>query len=469
MNLPCRHGLMKSTSYFGEPMQNLGMRCCTLLLYVLAGLLNTLAAAQITAITHARLIDGSGSPATDDRTILIEGRTIKAVGGPDLKPPSGARVIDAKGKTAMPGLSDMHVHLTGGWDGETTDLLGYQNYMNSLLYSGVTTVLDTGNVPPFVLQLRLAIASGVVQGPRLYCVGPILDGADPVWGPIAVAVSSKYQVPSVVEQLKTDDVDLIKLYVGLSDRLVRAISAEAKKKQLRTIIDQWNRNGSMDLMDDGIAGFAHLPGHRISQDAIRHAKETGIFFISTLAVHEVFTGRRLADLHFLDDPLIADVTPPSHLKGLREFAQKPRSPELQGKIKQALLDFQGAEENVKPLWDSGVLIATGTDAPYPGDFQGEGVHHELELLVESGLTPLQAITASTKNAATIMGADKEWGTLEAGKLANILLIDGKPDQNISDTRRITFVMKQGDVIDREKLKFGPVSRDFPISSSVSTE
>ena len=166
----------------------------TLFFSLFAGFLNAPAAAQITAITHARLIDGTGRAAADDRTILIEGRVIKAVGGPDLMPPSGARVIDAKGKTAMPGLADMHVHLVGGWDGVSFDLLGYQNYMNSLLYSGVTTVLDTGNIPPYVLQLRQAVASGLVQGPRIYCVGPLLDGADPVWGPLGVAISSKYQL-----------------------------------------------------------------------------------------------------------------------------------------------------------------------------------------------------------------------------------------------------------------------------------
>ena len=94
----------------------------------------------------------------------------------------------------MPGLADMHVHLVGGWDGVSFDLLGYQNYMNSLLYSGVTTVLDTGNIPFYVLQLRQAIAPGIVQGPRIYCVGPLLDGADPVWGPLGVAISSKYQL-----------------------------------------------------------------------------------------------------------------------------------------------------------------------------------------------------------------------------------------------------------------------------------
>jgi hypothetical protein len=191
-----------------------------------------------------------------------------------------------------------------------------------------------------------------------------------------------------------------------------------------------------------------------------------MFFISTLAVYEVFTGRRLSDLRFLDDPLIANVIPPSQLKGLRDLAQKPIPPDQQEKLKQALIDFQGAENNVKPLWDSGVLIATGTDAPYPGDFQGEGVHHEMELLVESGLTPLQAITAATKNAAAIMNADKEWGTLEPGRLANILLIDGKPDQNINDTRRITFIMKQGEVINRDKLKFSSASNDFPVMGQI---
>ncbi len=210
-------------------MRKSRMSWCTLGFCLFAGFLTNLADAQTTVIRHARVIDGSGSPATDNRTILIEGRIIKAVGGPDLEYPSGAHVIDANGKTAMPGLSDMHVHLVGGWDGERSDLLGYQNYMNSFLYAGVTTVLDTGNVPLFVLQLRQSIASGMVQGPRVYCVGPLLDGADPEWGSIAVNVSSKYQVPSIIEELKAEDVDLVKLYVGLSDRLVRTISAEAKK------------------------------------------------------------------------------------------------------------------------------------------------------------------------------------------------------------------------------------------------
>ena len=107
------------------------------------------------------------------------------------------------------------------------------------------------------------------------------------------------------------------------------------------------------------------------------------------------------------------------------------------------VDLEGAESNVPRLRDAGVLFAAGTDAVYPGDFQGEGLHRELELLVESGLSPLQAITAATKNAAAIVNASAEWGTLEPGKLANLILVDGKPDRRIGDTRRIALVMKEG--------------------------
>lgn len=186
------------------------------------------AVGQGIAVTHVRLLDGTGAPPKENTTILVEGRTIKAVGPFDSKIPQGAKVIDAQGMTAMPGLADMHVHLEGGWDGERVDLLGYQNYLNALLFSGVTTVLDTGNTPDFILQLRAAVNSGVVLGPHIYCVGPILDGADPSWSSISVAVTSRYQVPSIVAQLKSQDVDLVKLYGGLSLRLVRAISAERR-------------------------------------------------------------------------------------------------------------------------------------------------------------------------------------------------------------------------------------------------
>src|SRR6184192_1150361 len=113
------------------------------------------AAQPAQAFTNAVLIDGTGAPAVEHATVVIRGATIEAAGpAGEVKIPSGAVVTDLHGKVLMPGLADMHVHLLGGWDGHAVDMLGYRRYMNALLYAGVTTVLDTGNVQPYIVQLR---------------------------------------------------------------------------------------------------------------------------------------------------------------------------------------------------------------------------------------------------------------------------------------------------------------------------
>ncbi len=426
-----------------------GLFCAALL-----GLAANWAGANAIAITNVRIIDGNGGVPIEHGAIVIDDRRIVAIGAAsDVSLPKGSRRIDAKGGTVIPGLADMHVHLLGGTDGVGLDILGYQKYMNALLYAGVTTVMDTGNVEPFVLQLRSAVRSGLVLGPRIYCVGPILDGADPVWPALSMAISSKDQVPRIVESLAGEKVDFIKLYVGLSDQLIRTISTEAKKRGVRTIIDQWRRNGSADVAEEGIAGFAHLPSRRISDDTIATIKAHNVFFITTLAVQESSLGRRFLDLSFLDNPLIADTTPKRALDGLRKEYAGLTAEQLAAKNGYTMrVDIKGAESNVPRLREAGILMAAGTDAIYPGDFQGEGLHRELELLVESGLTPLQAITIATKNAAAIVNASDEWGALEAGKLANLVIVDGRPDQKIGDTRRIVTVIKEGTVIDRTALR-----------------
>jgi imidazolonepropionase-like amidohydrolase len=429
-----------------------------LLLELLASTVGALVAvsavAASIAITNVRIIDGNGGAPIEDGRVIVQDKRIVGVGRvSEVAIPAGAKRLDGKGGSVLPGLADMHVHLLGGTNGVGLDILGYQKYLNALLYAGVTTVMDTGNVPPFILQLREEVRAGRVLGPRIYCVGPLVDGADPVWPALSVAVVSKDQVPRLVSSLADQHVDFVKLYVGLSDELVRTISAEAQKHGLRTIIDQWSRNGSADIAQEGIAGFAHFPSHRISDDAIATFKAHKVFLISTLAVQESSLGRRFADLGFLDNPLIADTTSKVALDGLRKEYAGLNAEQLAAKSTFTnSVDFQGAESNVPRLRDAGILFAAGTDAIYPGDFQGEGLHRELELLVESGLSPLQAITTATKNAAAIVNAANEWGTLEPGKLANLIIVDGKPDQRIGDTRRVAVVMKEGVLIDRTALR-----------------
>lgn len=404
------------------------------------------------AFTDAVLIDGTGAPAIEHATVVIRGEKIEAAGpASSVRIPHAAAITDLRGKVLMPGLADMHVHLVGGWDGHATDMLGYRRYLNALLYAGVTTVLDTGNVQPYIVQMRAEVAAGRLPGPRIYCVGPLVDGADPVWPPLSYSVPSVEQVPAVVAALKRDRVDLIKGYVGLSHPVLERLVEEGRKVSLRVIVDQWQRNGSRDLVDDGIYGFAHLPTRALTADDVQYMKAHETVFISTLIVYESFSRRRLRDLTFMQDPLVRDTSPPSFLQGLKAEAAHSLSPAEEEKARHWGEWLRHAQANAQALHRAGVLLAAGTDGAYPGDMQGEGLHRELELLVEAGLTPLEAISVATRNAARLIGAS-DWGTVEAGKLATFIIVDGRPDRDISQSRRVTGVFVRGRKIDRDGLR-----------------
>ncbi len=410
---------------------------------------------DVTAITNVRVIDGNGGDPIENGVILIRGERISAVGpGGSVTVPAGASIINAAGKTAMPGLADSHVHLVGGWDGDRVDMLGYQRYVHSLVYSGVTTIFDTGNVLPYIQQLHQEIEHGRLIGPRIYFVGPLIDGADAAWPPLSFAVSSISQISGYVRQLKAAGVHAIKGYGGLSNRQLAALVRAAGEESLSVFVDAWSSNGSADVIRTGVRAFAHLPGD-MTDEAVQLMLERDVACITTLAVTESFSRRRLGDLRFLSEPLIARTAPPWFLEEVREEATRPLSGADSSRMAGVAVRLEAGMRTAKRLFDAGVLLAAGTDAPYPGVFLGEGIHRELELLVEAGLTPLQAITVATKNAAILMNASEEWGTLEPGKRADIVIVSGNPAVRVGDTRQIEVVIKEGRSIDREKLEFDP--------------
>src|SRR5713226_5356894 len=405
-------------------------------------------------ILHARIIDGLGGRPIEDGAVILRGQTIEYAGpASGATVPRDAQIIEAKGKSVLPGLEDLHVHLQGAWDGISVDLLGYQRYLNAMLHSGITAVLDTGNYQPWVLQLRQEVASGHLLGPRIYCTGAMIDAADPAWPDLAYALTSRAQIPEFVQRDKRANVDLIKGYANLSDRMLRNLVEEAHKEKIRVVIDQWERNGSPDLVRTGIDGFAHAPTRKMPADDIQLIREHGLFVITTLVVEEYSGRRRLADLRFLDEPLIAEPTPPWFLTELRAEATRTLSEAEKKDAEKSAAGFEDMKRNVKKLVDAGVLVAAGTDAPYPGVFQGEAIHHELELLVEAGMTPLQAIRTATYNAAQIMRAEQEWGSLQPGRVANLVIVAGNPAARISDTRKIETVILNGKILDRASLRY----------------
>ena len=428
---------------------------CLIHLALLATVADRPAAAEPLAFVGATVVDGNGGAPLENGTVLVDGETIAALGrASEVEIPADARVVDAAGMTVLPGLADMHVHLLGGWDGVTVDMLGYQRYLNALLYAGVTTVFDTGNVLPFILQMRDAVAAGTIPGPRIYSVGSLVDGADPVWPPISIVAASASQIPGIVDLLARSGVDAVKAYKGLSVPMLREVVGAATERSLPVIADMWSRTGAYDVAASGVTALAHLPSRDIDDATLEVLRAGDVAVITTLAAKESFSRERLADLGFLDHPLIADTSLPAFTKALRNHAAREPTAEEAPGVARWKMSLRVGKENAAKLLRSGVMLVAGTDAPYPGTLLGEGVHRELALLAEAGLTPLEAISTATRNAALLMEAD-DWGVLAPGKRADILIVRGRPDRRIGDTRNVEMVVQGGRILDRDALRFDP--------------
>ena len=398
---------------------------------------------NVIAIVNAVIIDGNGEAPLEGGTLIIRGESIAAV-GKDLEIPSEADLIDADGMVLMPGLADMHVHLT--WAGEGHDLLGYQRRLNGFLVSGVTTVFDMGGVLPYVQQIHQAIEAGKIPGPSLYYVGPLIDSVDPNWPSVSLSMASKAQAAGIAKFLKDNGARGIKAYGNLSGPQIRALIHRGREQGLPVYVDAWVRNGAEHLVNSGLHAFAHTP-FRVTEQTLQTMKEKEVAIISTRAVGGIEKRARVQGLSFLNHELVKNITPPWLLARAREKAAEAVSrsdPENERWHKQL-------QTNVKKVFDAGILLVAGTDSD--GLITGEVLHFELELLVDAGLTPLETITVATRNAARLVGEEDQWGTLEPGKRADLLLVDGRPDKNISDTRNLRLVMKKGRVIDRRKLVF----------------
>ena len=245
-------------------------KCCLVACALVATLPAQSVAQQITtAIVHGEIIDGKGGAPISDGVVLVRGDRIIAVGPAGaVTVPADAHLVDARGKTVLPGLADMHVHLTGGWDGDAADMLGYQRYLNALLYAGVTTVLDLGNVLPYIEQLRQEVSARRIPGPTIHMAGPLIDGADPDWPPLSIAIASSSQIPRYVKQLKRARVDVLKAYAGLSERQLGALVRAAQAESLSVFVDAASRNGTAVIAATGIAAFAHLGTSPITDETV---------------------------------------------------------------------------------------------------------------------------------------------------------------------------------------------------------
>jgi len=429
------------------------------------------------AITGARLIDGNGGKPVDNALIVIKGDTIQGVSrAGETEIPAGALVIDAKGKTIIPGLHDMHVHCTG-----SSAPLFYPDYVRSMdvdyrknfyayLFCGVTSVLDAGEftLEDLIFSLRQQEQDHCLRAPRIFTVGAGITAPHGYSFPARVAASPEEAV-KVVDALATKKPDMVKLlYEDASASrepipyfdtdTLKALIDESRTQGLKTTVHI--RVPSMGetaapLQPDA---FAHLPmwfgTRKYETEMMRyHISCTPTLMAGGTARNMFFNNPDLIDEDFfrscLDPRLVSAYKDPA-LLGL---ARRNRT--LIGRIMTTIYSFPQRFGALRRLFWAGNAIVMGTDSAVNAVFHGPSAHEELGLYVKAGLTPLQALTTATRNGAEYVGKLDRQGTIEAGKLADLVILKADPSKNISNTKKISLVIKDGEIMDR-----GMLSRDI---------
>jgi imidazolonepropionase-like amidohydrolase len=412
----------------------------------------------ITVIRGGLLIDGTGGELIPDSVVIIEGSSIKAVGRlHQVAIPSRANIIEAKNKTVLPGLIDMHGH--------------YFEWMDHLFIShGVTTVRDVGNPLYHILQARKRSHEEGVKKPRIYTSGPFLDGSPPVFGtpllgePQSYPVATPEEAKSAAYKLINSKMDLFKIQQKMTLPCLKAIMEVANKEKV-IVTAHLGVGGFADTNTGeikaseaiflGVKGIEHLTGiqflpaskselEELSDMIISHS----VFVVPTLFMEEQFS--KLLDPELQKDPLLKQI-PPETVKALYSFWETTFGVGkwwTKGHSNRHRAVLEKRKNFIRLLIEKGGsgLIVAGTDVNVPYVFPGVSLHREIELLATAGLTPMQAIMAATKNASELLGHSSRLGTLEAGKIADILILSANPLENISNIRSIEMVLRDGKII-----------------------
>lgn len=404
-------------------------------------------------IRHANLFVAESALVQSRMTIVVTGNRITAVGPDDrVRAPSDAQVIDAKGKTLLPGLWDMHVHVTPGEDG----LL--------FIASGVTTARDMGNDTSAALDLRRRFATDSLVGPRLILSG-LIDGSGPYQVPIGVLADDSATARHAVDWYAAHGYEQIKIYSSMKPELVPGIIAEAHARGLRVSGHVPAFMRAEDVVRDGFnevqhANFLMLNFMDTVKDTRSMARFTAVAqngadldfssprvrdFITLFKTHDADIDPTLVTFEdwFTARPgqlgpsevAIADRMPPQVRRGFYEGGL-PVPPGMDQRYRDS---YAAMLHMVKAMYDAGVPVVAGTDEG-PAGFT---LFREFELYVQAGIPAPRVLQLATIGAARIMHHDDERGSIAPGKLADLVLVDGDPTTRISDIRRTSLVVKNG--------------------------
>ena len=399
--------------------------------------------------TNVTVIDGTGSGARPSMTVIIRNGRIESLapgGGGRVSIPPQSHVVDGTGKFMIPGLWDMHVHLTDA----------RPSAIPALAANGVTGVRDMGSFLRELDELRVRIEAGSLIGPRIVRAGPILNGK--AFGPVQLAVSDSAEAQAAVRTLAKVGVDFIKIHMTLTREEFRAIVAEAKRAGLPVVGHVPVGVTPAEASDAGLASIEHTESlfqgmnfGSMSREQwldtmtalFQRFAKNGTYYTPTLIMYKAS-----ADWRGFAPQAQARYVARSANARMQEVAEQYKNlPDVLAGRQRLFKDFLVL---VGLMHRNGVPVMTGTDLSDGRIFPGFSVHEELALLVEAGFTPNEAIQAATRVPAEFLRLS-DAGTIQVGRRADLVLLNANPLADIHNTTRINAVVIRGELLDRTRL------------------
>ncbi|MGA9042224.1 MAG: amidohydrolase family protein [Terriglobales bacterium] len=443
-----------------------------------------LARSESFLIRGARIFVGNGKVIESGAILIRDGKIAEVYegDGPDPKTVK-ASVIEASGKTVLPGLIDVHVHL-GGPGGFMADMKDYQpepvmeRHLAAYLYSGVTAVRSVGDLLDPVLKVRAVVNSGEKLGAEVFTCGPLFTapGGHPTElfkevppnirqqmdAQFTRLPSSTTEARQQVDALKQANVDCIKavLESGGGSMLFNRLDVS----YLQAIVQQAHADGlpasvhTGDVRDvtDALAAGADSIEHGSFRDSIPDALFQQMitqktFYDPTLSVGEALRDFAAGKTDLLDRSLVQQVGPKELLDDTKEFLASTDSEAARKQVAEFPSDLKIGTENLKHAYQHGVTLVTGSDAGNNLVIHGPTVQHEVELWVRAGIPPAVALQAATYNSARLLHAENHIGLIQKGNDADLLLVDGNPLEDINAIERISIVFFKGEYLNRSGL------------------
>ncbi len=439
---------------------------------LLAALLSAAPAPPL-AITNVTIIDTAGGPSRAAMTVVVEGERIKVVGETaNTAAPRGAKSVDGSGKFLIPGLWDMHIHtFFGEWVPG-----GREVTLPLLLANGVTGVRDMGSDAEPILSARRDVESGKLLGPRMIVSGPMLDGPKSQF-PSSISLATPEDGRSAVARLARRGVDFIKIQSYVPRDAYLAVAEECRRRGMAFAGHVPDAVRAGEACDAGQRSFEHLigvfEGSSTAEELFLEGKKGPARFLDTFdSGRESALLGRLAKASTWQCPTlywergqwlvdVIDVTKDPNLRYAPASWREKTWPEFaKGILKDLATDPLPVREEfvrheleiVGRMRRAGVPFLAGTDTPAGvGVLPGFSLHQELERFVDAGFTPLEALQTATRNPAIYLDRRKDFGAVEIGHLADLVLLDADPTSDIRNTRRIAAVVANGRYLSRADL------------------